>query len=324
MLREAGPVLYCFMPLQSSRRIESLILGSGLPSWLPDLLVVRNPYTNGSYSASDKRTDACHLPDNLLRASEYGSVARTTEQISSLLPFASSTFSPNLRELFVPGVLIGTIVETSGELLNQRDDTISIADQTRNLKQLYESLLAPRDISIESMIRLLANQGHWKQLNAAYYDAAKKAFVTNARQSDIPKAVWEVMVKLISLLVSTVANRILFVMDNKRFGLAYHLEALQGIRSGDIVAGLFGINFPFILRPTGNGRYRMINVARINMWHLGHSFLGNRTYEFAHLYPDFPAAQATQRNHRKENRKDALDITWRDYEHHGMREFVIV
>jgi hypothetical protein len=215
MLREAGPVLYCFMPLQSSRRIESLILGSGLPSWLPDLLVVRNPYTNGSYSASDKRTDACHLPDNLLRASEYGSVARTTEQISSLLPFASSTFSPNLRELFVPGVLIGTIVETSGELLNQRDDTISIADQTRNLKQLYESLLAPRDISIESMIRLLANQGHWKQLNAAYYDAAKKAFVTNARQSDIPKAIWEVMVKLISLLVSTVANRILFVMGQQ-------------------------------------------------------------------------------------------------------------
>jgi hypothetical protein len=324
MLREAAPVLYYFMPLQSSRRSESLILGSGLPSWLPDLLVVRAPYTNRSYSASDKRTDACHLPDSLLRADEHRSVARIIKATSSLLPFAPSTFSPNLRELFVPGVLIGTIVQTSGELFNQRDDSISISDQTRNLKQLYDSLLAPRNIAIESMIRLLANQGWWKTLNSTHYDAAEKAFVTNARRSDVPNAVWEVMVKLISLLISTVADRVLFVMDNKNFGLAYHPEASQGIRSGDIVAGLFGINFPFILRPTGNGRYGMINVARINWWKWGHDFLGNKTAAIVGSYLDFPAAQATQRNHRKENRKDALDITWRDYEHHGMREFVIV
>jgi hypothetical protein len=47
-------------------------------------------------------------------------------------------------------------------------------------------------------------------------------------------------------------------------GLSYHPDTINGIRPGDVVVGLFGINLPFVLRPVSDGEnYEMINVAYI-------------------------------------------------------------
>ena len=43
-------------------------------------------------------------------------------------------------------------------------------------------------------------------------------------------------------------NRIIFITDEGHVGCSYHPDAASGIRPGDIGAGPFSINIPFILR----------------------------------------------------------------------------
>ena len=57
-------------------------------------------------------------------------------------------------------------------------------------------------------------------------------------------------------------NRTLFTTDSRRLGQPYHPDQ-NGIREGDILVGLFGINFPFILHPLADGSYKMINIAHV-------------------------------------------------------------
>lgn len=44
-------------------------------------------------------------------------------------------------------------------------------------------------------------------------------------------------------------NRIIFVTEEGHVGALYHLERKTAVGSGDILVGLFGIRFPFVLRP---------------------------------------------------------------------------
>ncbi|KAJ4299359.1 hypothetical protein N0V90_004604 [Kalmusia sp. IMI 367209] len=76
--------------------------------------------------------------------------------------------------------------------------------------------------------------------------------------------------RLNDILVRTAHRRTLFVTDTGRVGLSYHPDIKYGIRNGDIVTGLFGINFPFILRATpGETSLTMVNVAHVaaHEWH---------------------------------------------------------
>jgi hypothetical protein len=321
MIREATLAMYYFMPFQPSRANGSLEFLSGLPSWVPDLLAARAPYTSGRYSITVERASAYHFPDSVLGAVVNGFMAQLLDDMCSILPFEPATFSPDLHKLIVPGVLFGTIVETSGELLNHIDNETSISDQIQIMQRLYDSIPGPRGIAMASMIRLLRYKdspiGESPDTRAAIetFDSDFHQ-VNNLTRSE--------KYNTVSYMVSNAADRILFVTDNNKIGLAYHPDATHGIRPGDVVAGLFGINFPFILRPVGGGDYRMINVARVHTMGWGHNFLGNKPSRYWETTFDISRAKDTQRRHRKEDRKDATDITWRDYEHHGMREFVIV
>lgn len=138
MLQEATLALYYFMALQSSRASVSLDVVSGLPSWVPDL-TTRAPYASGRYFVSAKRISAYHLPDEMLGTNEYGWII-PVDAICSVLPFELAAFSPDLRKLLAPGVLIGTIVGTSGDLLNQLDDATSSSDPAHTIQHLYDSV----------------------------------------------------------------------------------------------------------------------------------------------------------------------------------------
>jgi hypothetical protein len=320
MLRESTLAMYYFMPLQPPRASESLEIVSGLPSWVPDLLFSRPPYASGRYSLSSGRTSAYHLPDVILDDNVIKCPITALDDMCSLLPFGPATLSPDLRKLFVPGVLIGTIVETSGELFNGLDGAISISEQAEILQRTYDSVLGPRSIAMVSMIRFLVSQD-LRGSESSVQRTAIETFQSDLHQADIPKDVREEMESLVVSMVSSVADRILFITDSHEIGLAYHPDAVHGIRSGDIIGGLFGVSFPFVLRLTGDGEYRMINVARVFGMEWGHSFLGNQEAQ-SELRLD--EVRRIQRAHREEDRKAATVITCRDYEHHEMREFVIV
>jgi hypothetical protein len=66
----------------------------------------------------------------------------------------------------------------------------------------------------------------------------------------------------------TFRGRTVFLTDAGKTGLA-----IGGLEQGDIVAGLFGANFPFVLRPRkgGNG-YTMVSVAYVADHVFGHDF----------------------------------------------------
>ncbi|KAF2624862.1 hypothetical protein BU25DRAFT_450306 [Macroventuria anomochaeta] len=73
-------------------------------------------------------------------------------------------------------------------------------------------------------------------------------------------------------------SHIMFVTEEGDVGIIYHPDCANGIRPGDIVVGLFGINYPFILRLVPRAAkeklmYTMINVAHVadHLW--GYDFV---------------------------------------------------
>jgi hypothetical protein len=323
LLREATLSLYYFMPLQPSRARQGLEIVSGRPSWVPDLLLARAPYVGERNSfPSDKSSTYC-LPDEVLDAGFGGFSVSTLDRMCSVLPFIPASFSFDLRKLCAPGILIGTIVETSGELLSHLGDVYSTFDQAQIIRHVYASVIEPHGIAIESLLRLLNYRRKEGSEGTAFLTSIKN-FNAYLHQADIPKTELAELMDLVKNMVSLARDRIVFVTNNNKIGLAYHPESMHGIRSGDVVAGLFGINFPFILRPTDGGLYQMINVARVHGLGWGHDFLGNQSRFGVSANFHMPHVEDTQRKHRRSGRQSVSGITWKDYEHHGMREFVIV
>jgi hypothetical protein len=323
LIREDTLALYYFMPLQPSRARQGLETVSGRPSWVPDLLLARAPYLSRRNPFSSDKSYACCLPDEVLDA-EIGNISVSAlDRMCSVLPFVPASFSFDLRKLYAPGILIGTIVETSGELLSHLGDVNSTSDQAQIIRHVYTSVVEPHGIAIESLLRLLNHRRNEGFESPAFLTSIIN-FNAYLHQAEIPKTELAESMDLVKHMVSLATDRIVFVTNNNKIGLAYHPEPMHGIRSGDVVAGLFGINFPFILRPTDGGLYQMINVARVHGLEWGHDFLGNQS-SLAHP-SDFhmPNVEDTQRKHRRSGRQSCSDITWKDYEHHGMREFVIV
>jgi hypothetical protein len=92
---------------------------------------------------------------------------------------------------------------------------------------------------------------------------------------DIPQSCLDVLTDL-----HRPNDSIVFITAEKHLGMVYHPDFQNGIQPGDIVVGLFGINFPFILRPVPGGidrkpAYNMINVAYIANHNYGHDFVEN-------------------------------------------------
>lgn len=75
---------------------------------------------------------------------------------------------------------------------------------------------------------------------------------------------------------SHAAEVILFETEEGKAGSSYHPDLVAGVREGDLVVGLFSVNFPFILRPHNDGSHQMINVASVSDHDWGHKFLDNR------------------------------------------------
>ena len=73
-------------------------------------------------------------------------------------------------------------------------------------------------------------------------------------------------------LLALANDHTLFVTDSGHIGLSYHPNLDNSIRTGDLVIGFFGVNYPFLLRPVATG-YEMINVAHIAGHEWGHGFV---------------------------------------------------
>jgi len=70
------------------------------------------------------------------------------------------------------------------------------------------------------------------------------------------------MKKLGEVVTMRLKNQIIFVTSEGYAGMSYRPDTVNGIRPGDVLVGLFGVNIPFVLRRSESGKeYQMINVA---------------------------------------------------------------
>ncbi|KAF2680713.1 HET-domain-containing protein [Lentithecium fluviatile CBS 122367] len=187
-------------------------------------------------------------------------------------------FLNNFSTLYTIGASIGTVAATSLDTLSELSSVPGML-KSAAFSKLYYRIAEPRDISIDSFLEAL--EGYSNNRNSVFNQdipGKKSAFqeiIINPDSHDIisqADGLVSVYHRILFPLVNSAYARILFVTDKGHIGLSYHPDPFNGIRPGDLLVGLFGINFPFLLRPVAGG-YQMINVAYVVDHKWGHDFV---------------------------------------------------
>jgi hypothetical protein len=267
LVQEAPAELYSFHPLHAMRNDDGTIYPTlnGLPSWVMDLTITtRQLGTNHAYNMPRTFSQHMHLESSNTRMSGLDTLVHVSQD----------------NALRAAGTYIDTIVEISQDLiLKPSKDKQAPEHSSRSeniMRKIYNNILRPRNIPPETL---------WNALHPGI-DIDGYADTSLEEHADIPLDVQE---------------NILFVTKGGRVGISYHPDAIQGIRSGDVVVGLFGANLPFILRPAElTEEYKMVNVAYVANHNYVHSALEN-------------APEGTTQ-----------DDVWNDLKKFGLQEFIIV
>jgi hypothetical protein len=85
--------------------------------------------------------------------------------------------------------------------------------------------------------------------NNNLYNFHEERFVQAMDEISAKHGLTEKQCEMLLELSDRVRDSIMFVIGEGRLGLAYHPDFINGIRAGDVVVDLSGINLPFILRP---------------------------------------------------------------------------
>jgi hypothetical protein len=228
---------YCFWPLRFDR--DSI---PELPSWVPNLA---QPMPMVSLLTAQLINDYCPTSEVI----EAAIVNLQTKQYPCLRSKYAS-FTNDFKTMYTLGRSIGTVIETavpphglryrSGakELMTHSDMSIFLSE--RNLDELYSSRTY-----LEALKRKEANQKPI-QLPGTLLGATRP----------------EKWLPLPTLDPSKIGDRfpgrMLFLTDTGHVG-----RCPGGVEEGDILAGLFGIDYPFILRSAGNEQHTMVNIAHV-------------------------------------------------------------
>jgi hypothetical protein len=226
-------VLYCSFALRSLREKDSMQSSSidGLPSWVVDLT---------------------RAPDDLKAAHKYNGpqffIPTYLRADPKLNPVAHVSADNALHTI---GAYIGTIVETSQDLLINSFDSVH-----DTLFHIYTKILKPRNISMEHLMDTAlkyssASDGKGTDPTMAYIFPRLKGFPPEAESKDI-------------MLRLCIQGRLLFVTSEGHLGFSY------------VVVGLFSSNFPFVLRKTQSGKnYEMVNIAYVGGHACSHPAIDN-------------------------------------------------
>lgn len=227
-----------------------------LPTWVCDFTIC-----NKCVHLEDRNP---HVPTNLCPDSTdiQALLART----SDFVPIAK--FSPDLKTLYTMGRYIGTIVAAipirglssfDGERV-LRLANIRILMQERNLDS---------DLVLEALL------GYNGALECEVDRSTFQEMLMTGDDYATPDHLRQSSRRLSDTLFRAAHRRILFLTNTGRVGLTYHSDIGNGVRPGDDVAGLFGIDFPFILRRSpGANSLSMINVAHVARHEWGHKSAG--------------------------------------------------
>lgn len=184
-----------------------------------------------------------------------------------------SRVSRDYKRLTTVGVYMGRIENTTRDLLSSAhpDQEKWHPMPATTLYKIYNDILKPRQIPKRKMIDALT-VGTFRDADVLYTLMEERFEVDHPRMQEGSRA---------SKALAQLAGRkddILFVTTEGHVGVTHHPDCAHGVRPGDIVVGLFGISYPFILRSVSGSHkntpaYRMINGAYMAEHQWGHDFV---------------------------------------------------
>ncbi|KAH7391079.1 heterokaryon incompatibility protein-domain-containing protein [Phaeosphaeria sp. MPI-PUGE-AT-0046c] len=317
--------MYYFAPLQAYSDAPSITLDklSGMPSWIPDFSIegatyVENVIYGQAGSAVTYSGKADHRPFTILYSSERPWRAKNLfHAMIHRLPFAPLHISVDNTRLLAPGIPIGTITKTSGRLLWNMDPDESLSGLPQSIRNLWHSFAEPEGIQPPNFLAVLLKPRSNLVWFEKYRREAALGLFPPTQMVEEPSFRSQLATEtLVEDMKANTRNRIFYMTDNGAFGLTYHPNPDDGVRPGDVVVGLFGIKFPFILRPNSDTSYTMINVAGVDQHRWGHDFLRN-TEDIMISSDDYWGDSIGVARSKP-------TATWKDYEEYGMKEYVIV
>ena len=251
---------YGLFPLYSdaSRRTMVPTRMTGLPSWALDLTIRSNrPFFSGGYSK----------PHYYLEESAYYFMLLPRKQGLQ----AHVKVDEQFTRLSIIGTYLGTIVETTGSMFDTKGGDSNEYDRPQTLHEAYLMIAEPRQIPIRAFVQaIMGGQDQSDMEKAAFFQVLQELNNVGTYTRDISG--------LNDRVYGYHVDNVVFVTEEGEVGRAYHPDFENGIRAGDVVVGLFGINYPFILRkvPAEDGQeavYTMVNVAYITGHEWGHDFV---------------------------------------------------
>ena len=263
-LQEGDSLPYDLLPLRHPRHVpvESTYQPlADLPTWALDLDI-----SSRAPAAYGQNTPYWFVPT---RAINPGLLLKETCHIPGRV-----RVSHGFERLHTQGFNLGIVVATC---VTKPDPTRpSYHARASSLRAFYNAHLKPRHISAQTLLQALTIDGKTPVRDPQLKEQLPHLLeqLLNA-QADIeaPSPFHDALMAL-----SGHEESYLFVTDTNQVGIAYHPDPEDGIRVGDEVAGLFGINFPFVLRPVtggfdGSPAYTVVNIAHIADHQWGHDFL---------------------------------------------------
>lgn len=267
-------------PLQplKSQHSDDATRVADLPSWVPDFSM-RLAY------AYDVETYL--LPHDL--APGFDDIEDLFDIPGVVLPIA--TVSSNSSILHTAGVYIGSVAVTSSVYMpvppaNSGQMWLSAG----TLNHIYTTYAEPRQIDSHMLFyTMLGRDMTVPDLCEVRDKAADWRPIADAKDTEEAHDLGWYAVSAPAL------HRTMFITEEGHVGLAYHPDVFNGIRVGDVVVGLYGLNIPYVLRQVGGG-YQVINIAHVAGHEFGHEFFA----------------------------EGEDGATWRDFEKFGLQEYALV
>lgn len=239
---------------------------TNLPSWVPDFTYPPFHFEMEPRRLTVVRTPQQFDPKPLCRPA--GNFSSMVYGIDSREHFAAS-FSRDFRSLYTKGTLLGrvsacTFLDPAKAIPDESPDALAKLrfEFVRQIQDFIAAANEPRDTILRAM---LGNSQSISLVDRVLGDGLLGP-VFQTQESDISPLRLETgkHQDLWTLLSETALNRTVYVTDTGHAGLA-----MGDAREGDVLVGLFGIMFPFILRRGDDGTYSMVSVAHVVDHELG-------------------------------------------------------
>jgi hypothetical protein len=246
LLRDHWPMVYSIYPLHYMRDEDSPRIKTvpNLPSWVPDMTL----QSKLNREELDEQ-DQYWKPRNLLRL-DPDFLGELCNELPRSVPIAQL---PQIcTSLIATGHTLGRLIWTS------RPNYFQGPDAAMRLNALYHGTLKQNGFTIPMFYRALHES--YEDYHFFQHMWAFEEFLgeQNMSAEDISFHYQDAL----EPVLRGADNRTLFITDSGHIGQTYHPNP-DGVRQGDILVGLFGINFPFVIHPLDHQKFRMINVAHV-------------------------------------------------------------